>query len=486
MSHPIKYLQLTKTELIYEVKIRAEEPKERVEELRQQISKLAIRFPSEEVLDSCYDFDDDIAGVKHTLAKAAINVACLKQDPQQRSLLERTQTFLNHIHHRLNRICSPDASPEKSALLNETKQFYNDQWSSFQEILASLPQGDAQPTAAPKRNKALATSNLTSQDNFTDDSSELNTNADISNPEGANNYNIKVTCDRGLSSDISKLKYDGKSCVRAFIARAKEFRLAKDVTDKKMLSLATEIFTGDALHWFRSVKETVHSWEDLLNMLKSDFDVANFDYLMRREISNRSQGPSESITVYLAIMHGMFSRLDAMPSERERLEIILHNIRPCYSSVLATCPNLNSLTELRTLCRNYEQIKARSDNFKEPPAVSSSTLAPEYCYQPRKDAIKSSSKAGSANYQATPNYSQTFSKPSFSKFQNVSAIAENKYCYRCRVNSHSMRECTAERTILCFKCGLQGFRFPDCPQCHPSKKKETCAIEPPTETVPKN
>lgn len=445
MSRQIKYLQLTKPELIYEIRIRAEEPKDTVQELRQQIAKLSIKFPAEDILDSCYEITEDIIGIKHTLAKTAINLASLKEDPENH-LLQRTHTYLNHVYHRLNRI-APTETAEQKTLLKEAREFYKEQWEKLQVIFVSLGRSDPAPDVDALLDDPKAT---------------CKPSVDSQLPPCDFAHNIKVSCDR-LTSDISRIKYDGKSCVRSFITRVEEFRIAKDISEGKMLKLATEIFTVDALHWYRSVKDTIVSWSGLLELLKEDFDAVDFDYRMLSEIRNRSQGSSESITIYLAIMHGMFSKLSRKLSEQDQLEIILHNIRPCYSSVLSTCPNLTSITSLRNLCRNYEQIKARTDDFKEPPSVSSSTLAPEYAYQVRKDVSRSISKTP----QTQTGANNTHQRPAYNRPYNVSAIRDDVYCYRCRVNTHTMRQCTAERTIKCFRCGLKDYRAPDCPKCNP-------------------
>lgn len=456
MSRQIKYLQLTKHELTYEVRIRAEEPKDRVEELRQQIAKLSLKFPAEDILDSCYDLPEDISGIKHTLTKTAINLASLKEDPQQKSLLERTCTYLNHVYHRLNRVV-PAETADQVALVKETQEFYQEQWSKFQAILVvfrrteQVPQVDA---AVGTKDSAIAPC------------------VDAQPSSCDLIHNIKVSCERGIASDISKYKYDGKSCVRSFIARIEEFRVAKDISEDKMLRLALEIFTGDALHWYRSVRDTIQSWTSLLALLRDDFDIANYDYRMKSEIRERSQGPSESITVYLGIMHGMFDRLNNKMSEEEKLEILFHNIRPCYSNFLATSPNITSIEHLRNLCKNYEKFKARSENFKEPPSLTSNTLAPEYAYQTKKDTVKNSFKTSHSPAGQNANNSTNYQRPPFYR-ANVSAIKEDNYCYRCRVNTHTMRECTADRVIKCFRCGLKDFRTPDCPKCNPKTNKST-------------
>ncbi|KAL0839098.1 hypothetical protein ABMA28_017077 [Loxostege sticticalis] len=199
--------------------------------------------------------------------------------------------------------------------------------------------------------------------------------------------NITVTCDRGSSTDLGRLKYDGKSCVRSFIQRFTEFCDARSISEAKALSFATEVFTGDALHWYRSVKDRISNWSELINLLRQDFDQLDYDYRLLSEIRARTQGESENITIYLSIMSGLFSRLARTLTDDDKLEIILHNIRPCYASTLASANEIKSLDSLQALCRNYETIQARLANFHEPSAATPNTLAPEFAYNGNKNNI---------------------------------------------------------------------------------------------------
>ncbi|KAH9640468.1 hypothetical protein HF086_018134 [Spodoptera exigua] len=131
---------------------------------------------------------------------------------------------------------------------------------------------------------------------------------------------VEVVCDRNSSAEIS--------CVRAFITRIEELRRAREVSDETIFKLAPELLTDDALHWVCSVRDSITSWSELLSCLRDDFDVFDFDYKMMEEITAGSQGEDESITIYLAIMHGTFPRFTRVVPESDRLDIILHNIRP--------------------------------------------------------------------------------------------------------------------------------------------------------------
>ncbi|XP_048479316.1 uncharacterized protein LOC119691335 [Plutella xylostella] len=446
MAYPIKFLLLQKSELMYEVAIRGEDPSDKVESLRKQVTKLTQLYPPDDILDSVYSFEDDVKGLQETLAKIKTNIESLNINYVE-SLLNRTRSLLNHVFYRLQRIEKPNLSEQKN-IISSVLKTYEKCFSAF----------------------SLLSQKTVSEPNTMQDTAASNEDI-VASKLDQSDLKISVTCDRGVSNDLKQLKYDGKTCVRSFIQRLEEFRESKNISESKMLASAVDILTGDALHWYRSVKSKIHDWNTLVSRLKADFDILDYDYRMSSEIRDRTQGDGESITIYLSIMEGMFSRLSNPLSDEDKLEIILHNIRPCYSTIIAASPSLKSVDDLRVICRNYEHIKVRSDNYREPPSVSSKTLAPEFAYQSQH---KKYNNTQSKQYFNKSKPFQSFKPESSPVFEvqaaETAAVSKpEKYCQRCRVNTHSMKECTAERTIFCFKCGMKDVRLPECPKCNGSK-----------------
>lgn len=276
---------------------------------------------------------------------------------------------------------------------------------------------------------------------------------------------VTVTCDRGLSSELSKLKYNGKSSPRAFIQRVREFIESRGIPSERILAFGAEIFVDDALHWFRAIRDEVRSWPELVSRLNDDFGVSDFDYRFLAEIRARTQGDKENITVYLSIMAGMFAQLNKRLTDEEQLEILLHNVRPCYASVLSSITAIDSVNTLRTLCKNYENIQSRLAHFHEPARATSHTLAPEFAYAHASSAQTYNSKQSS--YKHEPHKSN-----SAQAVHAVKAVASDKpkrFCFRCRVDTHTLKNCKAERYLVCFKCGLLGFTIPTCPECNKNR-----------------
>ncbi|CAG5036780.1 unnamed protein product [Parnassius apollo] len=370
MAHSVKFLSLQKSELEYEVAIRGATPADTVRELREQIAKLGPLFPSEDILESVLSVGDDLKGVSDALIKLRAYI----EAPSDGNALLRARNLINHLHHRLNRIVCD--STTQQGVVDTCVSEYRRLLERYNAITAT----DSTPSLASRDPQSTAALPL----------------------------NVNVTCERGVASEFTKFKFDGKSCVRAFIQRINEYSQSRNIPGEKLLSYCAEIFTGDALHWYRAIRDQVSNWDELVSLLREDFDQADYDYRLLSEIRARTQGESENITIYISIMTGLFSRLSKSLSNEDKLEIILHNIRPCYASTLASVPKISDLDTLRSLCRNYENIQARLVGFHEPPKVSSGTLAPEFAY------------AGQSASRFNQGSGQSFNKRPYNNFYNKS------------------------------------------------------------------
>lgn len=424
MEYPIKFLSLQKSELEYEVLIRGETPANTVDDLRKQISKLGPLFLSEDILDCPLKISQDLKGISDVLSKVK---SLLDSKPDKNAVL-RAQNYLHHIYHRLNRlVCDDQYRDAYDALASEFRELFN-------------------------RHNLLKD---TAVDSLLASSSTCPSNQPASDP-----LNINVTCERGVTSELTKIKFDGKSCVRSFVQRISEFSKARNISSSKVLTYATELFTGDALHWYRGVQDSISDWDELVSILKNDFSQADYDYRLLSEIRARTQGETENITIYLSIMSGLFSRLSKSLSDEDKLEILLHNVRPCYASTLASVANINSIDVLRSSCRNYENIQARLAGFREPPKATSDTMAPEFAY------------SGHPSQKPSVSNNISLSKNNFDNNSNryvhaMSPTPKTLYCPRCRNNTHNLRQCKANKDkILCFVCGHEGVKTPQCPTCN--------------------
>lgn len=429
MAYPVKFMSLQKSELEYEVTIRGETPALTVQELRKQIAKCGPIFPSEDILTSPFEPTVDLCGVVDALQKVQIT---LSATPLDKNNLLRAKNLMNHLYHRLNRISVDD----------DTKTDYDECVDLYKKTAIKLS------TVKDACFDPLASNSINNDPP-----------AHLTNPPQS--MNITVTCE-GNSNHFTKLRFDGKTCVIAFLQRVDELCQAKGISRDKILANATEIFIGDAIHWYRGIRESVKNWDDLVVSLKRDFSPPDYDYRLLSEIRARTQGESENIVIFLAIMSEYFSRLTIKMPEDDKLDIILHNIRPCYANALSSVSEIKTIEQLKMTCRNYENIQTRLSQFKEPPRPSLDTLAPELAYTGPSVSKQNNSfsKFNNQNFNSNKVFAIETKPPSF----------KLKFCPRCRVDTHNLRQCTASKDeILCFICGRKGVKTPDCPDCLKNK-----------------
>lgn len=459
-TYPIKFFLLNKNELVYEVLIRGEEPASTVLELRKQINKLTPIIPTSDICESGIEPDVDISGASTSLSELLSRVKSL-EDKFDNNLFERTRALCNHLYHRIKRL---DGSDSKYAdKIKSLTKHITALSAKLDAINKSANPSSCEPVAEVVH--SIASSDVPS--------------------------NVSIHCDRSHISDLQKLKYNGKSCVHAFIQRVREYSTARNISSSKLLAYATEIFTGDALHWYRSIRTSVSTWEELVAVLVQDFSQFDYDYRLLSEIRQRTQGDTETITIYFAKMKELFSRLSKDISEQEKLEILLHNIRPCYASVLASnSSTINSIDSLKTISKNFERIQSLTSQFKEPPRITGETLAPDLAFSKFNEHNLNKPKFYNRynnKYNKNPDNNSSYTKTNFKNqhFNNnsynfnkkpntsVAAITQPSssniktvFCPRCRNSDHPLSQCKANRYPICFKCGTKDVKYPNCPNCH--------------------
>lgn len=449
MAYPIKFLSLQKAELEYEVAVRGGTTEnESVQDLRKQIVKLVATLPSEDILESHLEPNEDLTQIKETQNKIKLNLDSLKTKFDKNVCL-RTETIIHHVYFRMLRVNQVGMSTAVKAIYSECAALFKRHYDDLKHLKKLNPESST-PIS------------------ITDPLSDV----------------ISVTCEKKIISEvINKLKYSGKTCVRSFIQRAEELAQSRKIPKEQLLTFAFEIFTDDALHWYRCIKDKVESWDDLVEHLKQDFSQSDYDYRLLSEIRMRTQGEHENISIYLSIMHGLFSRLSKNLPEEDKLDILLHNIRPSYASTLAASPNISTIEELKKMCRSYENIQSRMAQFHEPPKVNSETLAKEFAYN-KPSTSTPFNKHNNYNTYAKYDYNKNrnyktnqnnYTNNNTEQHKNIHVNAVSSpdnttlrkiYCPRCRNDSHSLTQCNQPHFLICFKCGKKGVRYPDCSVCN--------------------
>ncbi|XP_055836661.1 uncharacterized protein LOC129905251 [Episyrphus balteatus] len=253
-------------------------------------------------------------------------------------------------------------------------------------------------------------------------------------PERIGKWGVKFTGDS-----------DGAS-VNSFLERVEELRLANDVPESHLFKSASELLTGRALMWFRTVREDIENWSELVKELKAEFLPANYDDLLLEEINRRSQGKDETFGAYLSTMRTLFRRLSEPLSEGRMLAILKKNVDPFFQLQIASSKP-RTVKELAILGRELDTLKVNVDTFT-PPSRSRNLLEPECGYQP-----SSSAHHRVAAVVPAPTPTPTSNNP----------FRRAVMCFNCNREGHLAQNCSVQKR--CFGCGAVGVNRRDCRKC---------------------
>lgn len=415
-ERPIPFHLLTKDELIYEVQIRDGTPVDTVSGLRAQVKELDQKVPTDEVITSDHDFNLELEIITSKLEE--LN-SLIGTKPMLLKNLNRIFALSYHLFHRASRLQIPlsnVAALDKLKNCNVQIEFFI----SKVENLKSARASSVDVTEAPIK--------------------------EIS----------EITCDRFKAVHTLGVKYNGKTCVLSFLIRLEELCSSRGVTEDKLFECACELFSEDALSWYRATKDSVYSWDSLKKVLLEDFLPVDFDHRLLLEIQSRTQGPDESIVNYLCIMKNYFNRLTRPLSDQRKLEIVQHNIRPFYTTQLAL-EQISTWSDLKLKCRLLEAAKQRAEAFVEPPRSITHPMAGDLSYKYPVRSVKECAGVGT------------------------------DFCVRCRVNGHHLSGCNKPRVLLCYRCGEPGYTAKTCPKCVSLRASSANSSFPPTnKAAPKN
>ncbi|KAJ8937923.1 hypothetical protein NQ318_005530, partial [Aromia moschata] len=247
------------------------------------------------------------------------------------------------------------------------------------------------------------------------------------------------------------LKYDGVSSVNNFLDRVEELRKSRGVSKPQLLRSAAELFTRDALLWFRT--NQFSSWDDLVAQLRDAFQPYDYENGIWEELRRRTQGVPKRVVIFIASMEQLFNRLAEKPSEEAGVRLIRRNLLP-YIQTQLSLRTITSVRELVQACRAIEETEIRVQRFCPPPTNYRQLLEPELAYhKPSVAHPPSISTVISDSSETIP--------PNIAEVSHTVTNSELRVatCWNCRNTGHRFRQCGQPRRIFCFKCGHDNTTF---------------------------
>lgn len=234
----------------------------------------------------------------------------------------------------------------------------------------------------------------------------------------------------------------------AFLERVNELKIARNSSDAILYNSAVDLFTGNALIWYRANRDNFSDWNELMCGLRGEFLASDYDDRLFEEIKHRTQGPQESMGMYISVMKNLFARLQTTIPEPTQLKILLKNLLPFYQTQFG----LVEISSLSQLLRYGKQLEARKASVEAyvPPPVRSKTLEPDLAYV-----------HCSAESDQTPRVTP--------RVNTVNAPTIK--CWNCNAVGHRAAECSKPRKRHCFRCGRPNVTLPTCPTCSGNGRK---------------
>lgn len=499
--------RLIKREIQYELKLRNEQDQGTVIELRNKLRKILRRENTEGASVSLdgkshlFNFDEEVFACEEGLNSLETLIKAFEVSPNKATALT-IETKLSHYISRANYLqVTPD---------NEVNEKLK------QKLVIEL--------AMMMSRYQLLITKCNSDGSSSDEESKVKFNAS----------NIQLSAEKVKSIPVSKwnIQFSGESkslSLGAFLERVNELRVARNVTYEQLFAGSIDLFTGKALLWLRANRNTVNNWNELVELLRVEFQPINYDERLMEEIKRRTQGPDESIGIYVAIMKNMFSRLAEPVSEIFQLNILSRNIAPFYQTQLALV-EFNTIKDLLVVGRKIEERRYAIENYV-PPTRKKTDLETDLSYLnstsennpneltldscstplvtstpnestvkifgptdrnnfPRSNENRSFSRpnnnfprANNNNFQrSNPN---NFSRPknlnntfprtdsnNFARTTNDTRSAKVMTCWNCNSTQHLARECNEpKRKMYCYRCGLPDFTVNTCPKCSQSPSR---------------
>lgn len=467
---------LRKDEVKYELKIRGLSTEGNANELRKIFSQCcADNVPVDQALVNSLDTDQELNECEGKFSDLSI-LAREYEGNYQDNEYNRIIARLHHLSMRIERIpIAPSLDLEPAQLKEELVKKIKEVLNSFLnksldvEVSRRLSEDnetsatiDGQPTGLDLQRKNEDTEELAAEEVIITTSrpkplvtatagvSSMNAGGmDSSHSQG---HRQDHSCPPSrLSVPVYKwgIHFDAESgqSVGAFLQRVEELRRARRVTTDDLFESAVDLFSGQALVWYRSVQSRVGSWGELCQEMRLVFQTPDYDFRLQREIQNRIQGDFESVDMFLASMEGLYNRLSTPVPEATRLLQILNNVNPHLQDRLSLL-DIKTVEDLRMMGRRAEAGRFRA-SIQRPVPRSYPHLEPDLAYS------ESTRKKGVSLAKVA----------TVSKMQ--SGASSSIKCWNCGSLGHRYNTCSKERKRFCYGCGLPDTFKSKCGKCSP-------------------
>lgn len=424
----MKPIHLLQEELNYELRIRGIITTRKDASVKRKMLARALeseRFRNITLVDPEYDSVQEIKTITDTLDSIR-NLVVEFEGPENDSQFRRIKSRLICITNRIQRLIVPE---EDGDVLKSLK---NESLATCLELDALLYEKVAtQASTSPSGNTTIVQPLFQAQN--------------VGKGIPVYKWNLHFSGDDNFS-------------LKSFLDRVDELSVARRVTKDDLFASAIDLFSGSALLWYRSIRQSVKDWDELVFSLKHHFLPSDYEDRLWDEIRTRTQGPKEPIHIYVAIMETLFSRTERPVSEVTKLKYIRKNLLPLYNVHLALTP-VNTIKELVDFCHKIDEAQSTKHKYRAPACTAS--LEPELAYIDSSKTNLSTNTTIKAKQQTdtkqsvakhAPNASGNTSEGKDIKHLNTDR-SRTIVCWNCGQPNHVHADCRMRRRRFCYRCG---------------------------------
>ncbi|KAL7297474.1 hypothetical protein TKK_0009843 [Trichogramma kaykai] len=152
------------------------------------------------------------------------------------------------------------------------------------------------------------------------------------NPTAPNRQQIDLTCKpqqllRGYDLKFGKRQDDD---AESFISKLRTVKNLTNLSDRDLLAFMPSMLVGDAEIWAEFLFTKWTSLGKFEEDLRLQYGIPNFQIRLENEILMRTQGPDETIAVYIAKIRLLINKLSPPWTTVKQLDRVYENLHPKY------------------------------------------------------------------------------------------------------------------------------------------------------------
>jgi hypothetical protein len=261
-------------------------------------------------------------------------------------------------------------------------------------------------------------------------------------------------------------KGEDTESVDHFIEQIVQFKEAKNIKGKLMLSMMPELLKGKARSWFFLNIAELTTWEIFLEKLKESYRKAGYESKLFRDMMVRTQGTLEPIEQYVTVIRSMNNRLASQLklNENSLVSLIIDNLNPFFVKQIGVS-KFSSFSDLLRWGRAIEANYAKAKMYKQPPSPSQ-VVDPEFGFKSTTESNRNN------NYNGKPydqrNSQQPARPPQRKDNKDNSSALDSKQgsagvgCWNCGDTSHRFSSCKKPKLKFCHLCGRKDVTIKEC------------------------